>query len=153
MRLHCLVLRTHIPIPHSRTSSSHVDCSLVYVLTLSLGPSFFCFRFPVDHTRYACTTILLASCRSHLTLTLMSTLRPMSCIPSCTCVPSSDQVPIVSFSTVRSFVPLRDVPKKYIIPPWVFVVVFSRFSVVLGGIILIYGVRICKVAISIVQYT
>jgi hypothetical protein len=63
--------------------------------------------------------------------------------------------PIVSPLTVLSFVLLRDVSKKYIIyrlGPLNFLP--CSFFCHLGGVILICGVRICKVvAISIVQYT
>jgi hypothetical protein len=128
---------------------------------LSPGPSLSAATgFFLDHACYPCTVILLATSRSRLTLTLMSTLRPMSCIPILyTCLLSSDQFLFnpLSPSTVLSFVLLCDVSKKYIIPPWYLhffpIFFFPPSSYHLGGVILICGVRICNVvAISIVQY-
>jgi len=97
---------------------------------------------------------------SRLTLTLMSLLRPYVSHPHLVHV-SLHLVKISSLSflppTVRSLVVLGDVSKKYIIPPWIFFPIFLSFFFSslchLGGVILICGVCICKVAISIVQYT
>jgi len=139
-------------------SFSPVDFSRLLVM-LSFGPSAPLPASTVDHACYTCNTILSASSRSRLTLT--SLLRPMSCIPHLIlymCLFISKFLPILSPPIVRCCVPLCDVLKKYIIPPWLsffllFFFLFSSFLCHLGGIILISGVRICKVAISIVQYT
>jgi hypothetical protein len=92
----------------------------------------------------------------HSRLTFMLLLRPMSYIP---------HLVHVSLQLIKSLIlpppivrccVLRDVLKKYsTILSWlsVFFFVVSSFLCHLGGIILISGVRICKVAISIVQYT
>ena len=94
---------------------------------------------------------------SRLTLTLMSFLLPYVLYPHLVHV----SLHLVKFSspsvlppTVRSLVVLGDGSKKYIIPLGFFpnsLFLFFLFCH-LGGVILICGVRICKVAISIVQY-
>ena len=89
-------------------------------------------------------------------LTLMSSLRRMSCIPHLVHVSRQLFKLLHSFSpnctTVCTITCLEEVYYTAVgCQSFFFFLIFSFCR--LGGIIVISGVRICKVAISIVQYT
>jgi hypothetical protein len=81
--------------------------------------------------------------------------------PSCTCVSSSVQVTPFFLPQLYDRVYYYCLEEVYTIPPLVvclsfflfFLSLFLFFFCRLGGIIVISGVRICKVGISIVHYT
>lgn len=151
---------------HSRNSSltsflslSHVDSFPVYDLTLSPAPSFFLLL------SVSCGPSLLCLYHHPSRVSPTHVLRSRSCRR---CAPMSCILILYMWSlhlvkcfspsfvppTFRWLVVLGDV-SKYIIPPRAFSHSFLSLSLSchLGGVILICGVRICKVAIFIVQYS